>query len=191
MQIMLASTSPFRRALLGRLGLPFACVPPEVDETPGPREAPDQLALRLALAKAQAVAHRHPQTVVIGSDQVAVLDGTLLGKPGDHTHAVAQLVHVSGRRVDFYTGLCVLVAANPLPHTHLDTTRVTFRTLTGAEIERYLRADEPYQCAGSFKSEALGISLCERIETEDPTALVGLPLIALSRLLRAAGLALP
>lgn len=191
MRILLASTSPFRRALLERLNLAFDCIPPGTDETPRPGEAPGTLVMRLAHAKAAAVASRYPQSLVIGSDQVAAVDGTILGKPGDHAHAVEQLRQLSGKRVLFHTGLCVAAPHQGLHHEHTDLTRVQFRALNSTEIERYLRAERPYQCAGSFKSEALGISLFERIETEDPTALIGLPLIAVCRFLRLAGLPLP
>lgn len=189
MQIILASTSAFRRALLERLGLPFQTVAPEVDETRGPREPPASLVERLSLAKASAVAARHPEALVIGSDQVAALGDCILGKPGSHEQAVAQLAACSGREVLFHTGLCVITPANR--HQHVDRTRVIFRTLLTEEIERYLKTEQPYQSAGSFKVEGLGISLFESVISEDPTALIGLPLIALCRFLREAGIAIP
>lgn len=191
MKILLASTSPFRRALFERLNLAFTCVPPNVDESPQPQEGPSALVIRLAHAKAHAVAIRHPDDLVIGSDQVAAVDGMILGKPGDHAHAVTQLQRLSGRLVCFHTGLCVTAVRADTHHEHTDITHVQFRSLTDEEIDRYLCAEQPYQCAGSFKSEGLGISLFERIESDDPTALVGLPLIALCRILRLAGVTIP
>lgn len=191
MKILLASTSPFRRTLFERLNLAFTCEPPNVDESPQPQESPKGLATRLAHAKAHAVAIRHPDDLVIGSDQVAAVDGTVLGKPGDHAHAVMQLHRLSGRLAYFYTGLCVTAVHPGTHHEHTDITCVQFRSLSDAEIERYLCAEQPYQCAGSFKSEGLGISLFEYIESKDPTALVGLPLIALCRILRLTGAPIP
>lgn len=191
MRILLASSSPYRRMLLTRLHLTFICEPPGVDELPQPQEKPEALVRRLAHAKAQAVAARHQDSLVIGSDQVAALDGAILGKPGNHTRAVAQLSALSGRTLNFYTGLCVMAEHAGLHQEHIDTTRVRFRTLASAEIERYLEAEQPYDCAGSFKSEGLGVSLFEAIESEDPSALVGLPLIALCRFLRIAGVDVP
>lgn len=193
MQLVLASTSPYRRALLERLALKFVCDASQVNESPRPQETPAALASRLAHAKAEAVAVRHPQSLVIGSDQVASLDvdGTLLGKPGTHARAVAQLEAASGRLLSFYTGVCVLDMRGHQRHEYLDTTRVWFRPLSGAEIERYLQTEQPYNCAGSFKAEGLGISLFSAIESQDPTALIGLPLIGLCRLLRACGIDLP
>jgi septum formation protein len=190
-QLVLASTSRYRRALLQRLSLEFTCDSPQVDEAAGPRETPEALVTRLAHAKSLVVAARHPDCLIIGSDQVAALDGRLLGKPGTHTNAIEQLTAVSGRMVSFHTGVCVLDTRTRQHHTHMDTTRVRFRTLTTKEIDRYLQADQPYDCAGSFKSEGLGISLFDSIESQDPTALIGLPLIGLCRLLRVCGLELP
>ncbi|MGA9855928.1 MAG: Maf family nucleotide pyrophosphatase [Gammaproteobacteria bacterium] len=190
-QLVLASTSPYRRALLERLSPNFVCDPPRVDETQLSPEAPAALVRRLAYAKAKAVAVRHPQSLVIGSDQVAALDDTVVGKPGSHARAITQLSTVSGRLVSFYTAVCVLDTRNQQHHEHLDTTHVRFRQLSTVEIERYLQVEQPYDCAGSFKSEGLGISLFDAIESEDPTALIGLPLIGLCRLLRACGLTLP
>lgn len=191
MQILLASTSAYRRALLARLGLAFACEAPETDETPHPGESPEALVARLAEAKATAVAYRHPESLVIGGDQVAALDSTILGKPGHHLRAVQQLTTLSGRTVAFHTAVCVQHVATGRRLSHVDTTRVHFRKLDTQDIERYLQAEQPYDCAGSFKSEGLGISLFERIESQDPTALVGLPLIVLCRFLRELGLEIP
>ena len=191
MQILLASTSAYRRALLARLGLAFDCEVPGIDETPRPREPAVALVERLAQAKAAAVAQRHPQSLVIGGDQVAALDGEILGKPGDHAHAIRQLKALSGRAVAFHTAVCVRQVSRERQLAYVDTTQVHFRRLTPQEIERYLQAEHPYDCAGSFKSEGLGISLFERIESQDPTALVGLPLIALCQMLRELGLGLP
>lgn len=187
--LVLASTSRYRRALLARLGQPFATVSPEVDETPRPGEAPSALALRLAAAKARAVAALHPRARVIGSDQVADFDGRALGKPGARQAAEAQLAAMSGRDVAFRTA--VAVAWDGRVDAALDTTVVRFRTLDADAIVRYLDAEAPYDCAGSFRSEGLGITLFEAVESTDPTALVGLPLIATARLLRATGLRLP
>lgn len=189
--LILASTSPYRRELLARLGLPFEALAPAVDETPLPGEAPRDLALRLARAKAQDVARRHPQALVIGSDQVADLHGQPLGKPGSHERARAQLSRMSGQTVLFHTAVSLACAARGLLQTELATVRVRFRELDAASIERYLRAEQPYDCAGSAKSEGLGITLLAAIESDDPTALIGLPLIRTAALLRAAGLALP
>lgn len=189
--LILASTSPYRRELLARLGLPFETQTPAVDETPLPGEAPRELALRLARAKAQDVARRHPQALVIGSDQVADLHGQPLGKPGSHERARAQLSRMSGQTVLFHTAVSLACAARGLLQTELATVRVRFRELDAASIERYLRAEQPYDCAGSAKSEGLGITLLAAIESDDPTALIGLPLIRTAALLRAAGLALP
>jgi len=190
-QLVLASTSPYRRMLLERLSLKFICDPPQVDESLRPHETPIALVSRLAHSKTQAVAARHPQSLVIGSDQVAAMDNTILGKPGNHARAVAQLTAVSGRLVSFHTGVCVLDTRTHQRHEHLDTTHVRFRPLSAVEIERYLQAEQPYDCAGSFKSEGLGISLFDAIESGDPTALIGLPLIGLCRLLRTCGMDLP
>lgn len=191
MQLVLASTSPYRRALLDRLTSNFICDPPQVDESWQPPETPAALVMRLAYAKAKAVAARHPQSLVIGADQVAAFDSIILGKPGSHARALAQLSAVSGHSVSFHTGVCVLDTSSQQHHEHLDTTQVRFRLLSAIEIERYLQAEQPYDCAGSFRSEALGISLFDAIESEDPTALIGLPLIGLCRLLRACGIHLP
>lgn len=186
--LILGSTSPYRRELLQRLRLPFDVVSPQVDETALPGEAPTALALRLALAKAQAVAAQFPQAVVIGSDQVADLQGQSLGKPGTHERARAQLRLMSGQEVLFQTAVAVVCSVTHFSEQALATVRVKFRTLSEAEIENYLLAEQPYDCAGSAKSEGLGISLLASIESDDPTALIGLPLIRTCHLLRAAGL---
>jgi septum formation protein len=188
--LILGSTSAYRRELLQRLRLPFEVVSPEVDETPLPGEHPRDLALRLALAKARAVAARQPAAMVIGSDQVADLGGEPLGKPGTHERAVAQLRRMRGRTVIFQTAVAVVCVETGFEQVELAPVRVRFRELTDAEIENYLRAETPYDCAGSAKSEGLGIALLDTIESDDPTALVGLPLIRTARLLRAAGLSL-
>jgi 7-methyl-GTP pyrophosphatase len=191
MQLVLASTSPYRRLLLERLATKFVCDPPQVDESSQLDERADALAKRLALSKAQAVAARHPNSLIIGSDQVATVESTVIGKPGTHACAAAQLAMVSGRSVNFHTAVCVLDTRSQRQHEHLDTTLVRFRLLSTTEIEHYLQVEQPYDCAGSFKSEARGISLLDAIETHDPTALIGLPLIGLCRLLRDCGLHLP
>ena len=188
--LILGSTSAYRRELLQRLRLPFEVASPEVDETPQPGENPRDLALRLALAKARAVAARHPAAVVIGSDQVADLGGEPLGKPGTHERAVVQLRRMRGRTVIFQTAVAVVCVETGFEKVELAPVRVRFRDLTDAEIESYLRTETPYDCAGSAKSEGLGIALLDTIESDDPTALVGLPLIRTARLLRAAGLSL-
>jgi septum formation protein len=185
--LVLGSTSVYRRELLSRLRLDFSVVPPEVDETPRAGEAPATLARRLAAAKAEAVARLHPGAVVIGSDQVADLDGEPLGKPGNHANAVAQLRKMSGRTVVFQTALSVVCVDDGFAQHDLAPVRVRFRSLDLPEIEAYLRAEQPYDCAGSAKSEGLGIALLESIDSDDPTALVGLPLIRTCRMLRAAG----
>lgn len=188
--LVLGSTSPYRRELLGRLRLPFEVAAPEVDESPEPGENPRDLALRLALAKARDVARRFPQAVVIGSDQVADLAGLPLGKPGDHERAVAQLRQMRGRSVIFQTAVAVVCVASGFEQVDLAAVKVRFRALEDRAIETYLRAEQPYDCAGSARSEGLGIALLEAIESDDPTALVGLPLIRTCRMLRAAGVEL-
>lgn len=185
--LILGSTSRYRKELLGRLGIPFGTDSPQVDETPHPGEAPADLARRLALAKAREVAQRHPEAVVIGSDQVADLNGLPLGKPGTHERAVVQLRQMSGQTVVFQTALAVVCLATGFEQLDLAPVRVVFRSLGEAEIEHYLRTEQPYDCAGSAKSEGLGIALLDRIDNDDPTALVGLPLIRTCRLIRAAG----
>lgn len=189
-RLILASTSVYRRELLARLRLPFDTVRPETDETALAGEAPVALAQRLAEAKAMAIATLHPQACVIGSDQVAELDGEALGKPGGREAAIAQLTRMSGRAVQFQTGVCISRAGKP-SQVALDTTTVRFRILDPDEIARYVDAELPFDCAGSFKCEGLGIALFESIDSLDPTALVGLPLIATARLLRNAGFAVP
>ena len=189
--LVLGSTSRYRRELLTRFRLPFDIASPDVDETPQPGETPAALALRLALAKAHAVAAQHPQAIVIGSDQVADLHGQPLGKPLVHDKAVAQLRAMSGQSMLFHTAVAVVCRATGFAQADTAVVRTVFRTLSDAEIERYLRAEEPYDCAGSAKSEGLGITLLEAIESDDPTALIGLPLIRTARLLRAAGVVLP
>ena len=186
--LVLGSTSRYRRELLARLGLPFDVAAPAVDETPQPGESPRALAQRLALAKAHAVAALHPEAVVIGSDQVADLDGAPLGKPGNHARATAQLRQMSGKTVVFQTALAVVCQATGFEQVDLAPVRVRFRPLSDAEIERYLQAEQPYDCAGSARSEGLGVALLDAIYSDDPTALVGLPLIRTSALLREAGI---
>ena len=182
--LILASTSPFRRQLLSRLGLPFETADPTVDETPLPGEAPEASAMRLSEAKARAVATAFPDALIIGSDQVACLDGQVFGKPGNHENAMRQLQAMRGRRVNFFTGLCLLDAKSGRAHLRGVPTLVTFRDLSDDEIENYLRKEQPYNCAGSAKSEGLGIALIARIDGGDPNALIGLPLIALCDVLR-------
>nr|WP_246232925.1 Maf family nucleotide pyrophosphatase [Usitatibacter rugosus] len=189
--IILASGSAYRRELLGRLGLPFQSWSPDVDEKALPGESPRETAIRLARSKANAGGAAHPQSLVIGSDQVAELDGLPLGKPGNRENAVAQLRSMRGRTVHFHTALCLLNAATQRAQERLVTTPVEFRPLEDAEIERYLDREPAFDCAGSAKSEALGISLLSRQGGDDPTALVGLPLIALSEMLRSEGIAVP
>ena len=186
--LILGSTSRYRRELLERLRVPFDVVSPDVDETPLAGEAPHALATRLALAKAQAVATLHPQAVVIGSDQVADLNGEPLGKPGTHERAVLQLQRMRGQTVVFQTAVSVVCLESRFEQTELAQIKVRFRDLSDAEIEAYLRAEEPYDCAGSAKSEGLGIALLDAIDNDDPTALIGLPMIRTARLLRAAGI---
>jgi MAF protein len=185
--LILASTSPFRRALLERLGLPFSVEAPAVDEDRRPDEPPQVLVLRLAEAKAVAVAERHPEAIVIGSDQVACIDDQVLGKPGDRARAIAQLERAAGRTVVFQTGLCVLNAITGRTQTLVEPFRVHFRPLSRRHIEAYVDREQPYDCAGSFKSEGLGIALFDRLEGDDPSALVGLPLIRLITLLESEG----
>lgn len=189
MEIVLASTSPYRRELLARLRLPFAVEAPRVDETTRPGEAPRAVALRLAQAKALAVAAHHPQAVVIGSDQVADLDGTALSKPGTHEAALAQLTALQGRTVVFHTALAVAGPAG-IAVDCVDTV-VAFRRLPQARLEAYLRAEQPYDCTGAAKIESLGIALVEAVQSTDPTALIGLPLIRLIAMLDAQGIPVP
>ena len=185
--LVLASTSVYREGLLSRLGLAFTTASPGIDETPLPDEAPAATAARLAEAKARAVAAHHPQALVLGSDQVADLDGVAVGKPVDHADAVRQLTSMSGRPVVFHTGVALVNAASGRAHVRVVDVTTQFRTLTRAAIEHYLRRDRPYDCAASIKAETLGIAVVESIRSDDPTALIGLPLIAVVDLLRIDG----
>ncbi len=189
--LVLASSSVYRRELLQRLGLPFRVIAPDVNEAAMEGEAPSTLAMRLAHAKALAVARLHPEAVVIGSDQVADLHGQALGKPGGHGNAGRQLQAMSGNVVHFHTAVTVACLDLDLIQTELASVMVRFRTLSAEEIETYLQREQPYDCAGSAKSEGLGIALLDTIESDDPTALVGLPLIRTCRMLRATGISLP
>ncbi len=186
--LILASTSPYRRELLARLGLPFQVANPQTDETPLPAETPEAMALRLSEAKARAVADSFPDALIIGSDQVATVDGKIYGKPGTHERAVDQLRNLSGKTVNFFTGLCLYNARTGQAEVRGVPTLVSFRHLSDSEIENYLRREPAYNCAGSAKSEGLGIALLSKMQGEDPNALVGLPLIALCDLLRNQGL---
>lgn len=187
-ELVLASTSPFRKALLEKLELAFTTRSPEVDESRLDGETPEQLVYRLSEAKARAVAAEcSADALIIGSDQVAVIDDTILGKPGNHEKAVQQLNDASGRAVTFLTGLCLLNSATGMAQTEVIPFTVHFRALTNEQIENYLRKEQPYNCAGSFKSEGLGISLFERLEGDDPNTLIGLPLIRLVRMLENEG----
>ncbi|HEX8614541.1 MAG TPA: Maf family nucleotide pyrophosphatase [Telluria sp.] len=186
-RLILASSSAYRRELLERLRLPFDVLVPDIDETPLAGELPEATALRLAQAKAAAVAARAPGSVVIGSDQVATLDGIQIGKPGNHANALAQLQTMRGRRVVFHTALCLWDGRSGTAQVENVQTFVTVRDLPDAELDAYLRIEQPYDCAGSAKNEALGIAILERIDSTDPTALTGLPLIALTGMLRRAG----
>ncbi|MEI6717948.1 MAG: Maf family nucleotide pyrophosphatase [Betaproteobacteria bacterium] len=188
--LILGSTSRYRHELLSRLRLKFDVVAPDVDETPLAGESPLALASRLALAKAHAVAKLHPGAVVIGSDQVADLHGEPLGKPGNHARAVQQLQRMRGQTVVFQTAVAVVCHATGFEQMEVAPVRVRFRDLTNTEIESYLQAEQPYDCAGSAKSEGLGIALLDAIDNDDPTALIGLPLIRTCRMLREAGIAL-
>jgi len=189
-QIVLASTSRYRRELLARLGLPFEVAAPGVDETALPGEAPEQTAQRLAEAKARAVAARFPQAIVIGSDQVAVLDGLPLGKPGNHGNAVRQLKAMRGKEVVFHTALCLCHAASGRTATRVVPYYVRFRDCSDAQIEHYLRREQPYDCAGSARCEGLGIALVAEMRGNDPNALIGLPLIALTEMLAEQGVSI-
>ena len=186
-RLVLGSTSPYRRELLSRLRVPFEVASPDVDESPLPQEPPADLARRLAWAKARAVAARFPDAVVIGSDQVADLAGVPIGKPGTHERAVAQLRQMRGHTVVFHTAVAVVCAQTGFEQMELAPVSVKFRNLSDAEIEAYLVAEQPYDCAGSARSEGLGIALLDAIDSDDPTALVGLPLIRTCRMIRAAG----
>ena len=188
MDLILASTSPYRERLLSRLGIPFICQAPDTEESRLPGEKPEQLALRLALAKAHRVADYNPGAWVIGSDQVASVDGAIMGKPGNHENAVEQLRASSGKRVDFHTGVALVGGPEQQETFHVEPFSVYFQELSLAHIEAYLGTERPYDCAGSFKCEGLGIVLFERLLGDDPSSLEGLPLIALTRLLRSAGI---
>ena len=190
-QLILASTSRYRRELLARLRLDFQVVAPGVDEEHRRGESPADRALRLATAKAQSVSASHPDALVIGSDQVAALGGEILDKPGDASRSREQLRYLSGHTAHFYTAGVLLGARPPLHLAHVDTTTVVFRALGAGEIDRYVERDQPFDCAGGFRAEALGVALFDCIESQDPTALIGLPLIWLAAALRAAGLPLP
>ncbi len=187
MQLILASTSPYRKQLLARLQLPFTCVAPGTDETPAPGEAPAALAARLATAKARAIAQTHKDALVVGSDQVAALGDTIFGKPGDFNTAFTQLQQCAGQQVTFYTAVALVCEDQAFFEVEVVPFRVKFRSLSAEEISEYLRREEPYDCAGSFKCEGLGVVLFESLSGDDPTSLEGLPLIALSSLLGKAG----
>ncbi len=191
MKLILGSTSPFRKELLNKLGLSFTADAPDIDETMHAGERPQALVQRLALEKARAVAEKHTDALVIGSDQVACIDNDILGKPGNRERAIAQLTQAAGKRVSFYTGLCLLNSDSGESQVACEPFHVHFRPLSQAQIERYLDAEEPYNCAGSFKSEGLGISLFERLEGDDPNSLIGLPLIRLIAMLEREGVSLP
>jgi len=177
--------------LLARLGIPFECRAPAIDESVREDESPLDLVTRLAAEKAQAVCQVNPQAIVVGSDQVAVFDDRIIGKPGNHEKALEQLLSFSGRAVEFLTSVSVQCLETGFSQRHVDTTRVGFRHLQRAEIERYLEAEKPYDCAGAFKAESLGIALFEYVRSDDPTALIGLPLISTAAMLRQAGICLP
>ena len=188
MQLILASTSPFRKIILEKLNVNFTAIAPQnVDETPLSGEIPEQLVSRLAEAKAKAVAESFSNALIIGSDQVAVVDGQIVGKPGDHENAVKQLKRASGKRVSFLTGLCLYNTESKRMQIEVVPYNVIFRQLTDSQIEHYLKIEQPYNCAGSFKSEGMGIVLFKRLEGEDPNTLVGLPLIRLVRMLESEG----
>ncbi|MGV6826702.1 MAG: Maf family protein [bacterium] len=191
LNLVLGSTSPFRQELLRKLNIPFSLDSPSVDETRLEGESPEQLVRRMAEEKARAVAGNHPNSLIIGSDQVACLGEEILGKPGNRDNAIAQLSMMSGRQVVFLTGLCLHNTASGNTQVVVEPFTVVFRELTRDQIERYLDAEEPYNCAGSFKSEALGISLFEKLEGDDPNSLIGLPLIRLVDMLAVEGLAIP
>jgi len=189
--LILASSSPYRRSLLQRLEIPFESESPDVDESQHKGETPTDLVLRLAEMKAAAIARAHPESLIIGSDQVAIADNDILSKPGNHENAITQLKKVSGKSIVFLTGLCLINTANNNSQKDCISYTVHFRELTEDEIERYLLQEKPYDCAGAFKSEAYGISLMQRMEGDDPTSLIGLPLIRLAEMLRSEGLNIP
>jgi MAF protein len=186
-ELILGSSSPYRAELLGRLRLPFRADPADIDETPLTKESPRALVERLALEKARAVAQRHPDALVIGSDQVALCRSTVLGKPGTEANAIEQLKNLSGQDVSFLTGLCLINTATSTVQSCVEETPVSFRTLSDEEIRAYVRAEQPLNCAGAFKSEGLGVGLFTSIGGRDPSALIGLPLIALCEMLRHEG----
>ncbi|MDM8566933.1 Maf family nucleotide pyrophosphatase [Candidatus Halobeggiatoa sp. HSG11] len=186
--LVLASTSQFRKSVLSRLHIPFTTYAPDVDETPKAGESPTELVIRLAKLKAYSACSTYPQALIIGSDEIAVIDNTILGKPGTHEQAIKQLTQASGRQVDFITGLCVYNSYTNQAQVDVVIFSVVFRTLTLVQIENYLSVDKPYNCAGSFKSEGLGIALLEQMNGTDPTAIIGLPLIRLVRMLEAEGI---
>ena len=190
-ELILASTSPYRRSLLERLGIPFAALPPQTPEDTIAGELPTDRALRLAIAKAQAIASLRPDAVVIGSDQVAAVGSKILDKPGDAARCRAQLATASGSSARFHTACAVIAPQAGIRMVHIDTTTVFFRSLSDEEIERYVERERPFDCAGGFRAEGLGISLFESIESRDPTALIGLPLIWVTCALRRAGFLLP
>lgn len=185
--LILASTSPFRKALLEKLQVPFETASPQIDESARPDEAPAQLVTRLAEEKAKAVANNYPDALIIGSDQVAVIDDEIMGKPGNHANAIAQLSRASGKRVTFLTSLCLYNSKSQRSQVEVVPFSVVFRELSQTQIEHYLQREQPYNCAGSFKSEGLGIALFERLEGDDPNSLIGLPLIRLIRMLENEG----
>jgi septum formation protein len=191
LRLVLASTSPYRRQLLDRFGLPFTVAAPDVDESPLPGESAVDLVRRLARAKAEAIAERHPKSLIIGSDQLALCGRDVLGKPGSGERAIAQLKSLSGQRVAFNTAVHVVNSETGANEGHLDVTTVQFRKLTDEEIRRYVTRDKPYDCAGGFKAEALGLTLFDRVDSQDPTGLIGLPLIWLASALRRNGFVLP
>ena len=190
-KLILASSSKYRKLLLQRYGIPFDCQSPEIDESPFPGESPAELVARLATQKAKTISKENPQAIVIGSDQMAVFNGQIVGKPGSYEVALEQLTGFSGQLVEFLTAVSVQSHHIQFREQHTDSTRVRFRTLEQEEIERYLQKEKPFDCDGAFKAESLGVVLFESISSEDPTALVGLPLIRTAAMLRQAGLRLP
>jgi MAF protein len=190
-KLVLGSSSPFRRELLARLGVPFVTESPDINEDALASETPEDLVLRLAEEKARAAGQNHPDSLVIGSDQVACLDGSILGKPGNRENAIAQLHQSAGKRLTFYTGLCLLNTASNEEQIACESFHVHFRQLSNEQIERYVDREQPFNCAGSFKSEGLGIALFDRLEGDDPNALIGLPLIRLIDMLAEEGVEIP
>ena len=190
-RLILASTSPFRRSLLAKLRLPFEIAAPDIDETAQPDEAAEALVMRLAAAKAGAMATEFPESLIIGSDQVACIDHQVLGKPGDRARAIEQLKSASGKTVEFLTGLSLLNSSAGTQQTTCERFKVHFRDLGDAQIARYVDVEQPFNCAGSFKSEGFGITLFERLEGDDPNTLIGLPLIRLVAMLATEGINLP